>query len=164
MTKTFSESGNSRPGKNLSTGDNAVGGVVTPSGLGAYASRNDGRTWTKSAGVPDGLTAYKVVVDPNHASVSYVATGNGLYRSTDDGVTYANVAAANGLPVLPYNGKLIVGTDVGAFISSTAAGGTYQLLGNLPPMPVVHLVVDPSNPKRIIAATYARGVWAFSFA
>jgi hypothetical protein len=80
----------------VGTGDNAVGGVVTPSGLGVYTSRNDGRTWTKSAGVPDGLTTYKVVVDPNNANVSYVATGKGLYRSTDDGVTYTNVVLPTG--------------------------------------------------------------------
>ena len=75
----------------VGTGDNAVGGIFTPSGLGVYTSRNDGRTWVKSNGVPDGLTAYKVVVDPTNANVSYVATSNGLYRSSDDGITYVNV-------------------------------------------------------------------------
>ena len=26
-----------------------------------------------------------------------------------------------------------------------------------------HLAEDPANPNRIIAATYARGVWAYTF-
>jgi len=34
-------------------GDNAAG-HLTPSGLGVYASHNDGNTWVKSAGVPTG--------------------------------------------------------------------------------------------------------------
>ncbi|HET7450138.1 MAG TPA: hypothetical protein VFJ78_06035 [Gaiellaceae bacterium] len=80
----------------VGTGDNAVGGIFTPSGLGVYASRNDGGTWTKASGVPDGLTTYKVVVDPTNPNVSYVATSKGLFRSTDDGVTYANVNLPTG--------------------------------------------------------------------
>jgi photosystem II stability/assembly factor-like uncharacterized protein len=73
------------------TGDNAVGGVITPSGLGVYTSTNDGKSWTKAAGVPDGLVAFKAVVDPSHPATNYVATNKGLFRSTDDGQTYANV-------------------------------------------------------------------------
>jgi hypothetical protein len=98
---------------------------------------------------------------------SQIGTGH-VYVSHDAGENFTDVSGD--LPdapadwVLPYNGKLIVGTDVGAFISSTAAGGTYSVLGNLPPMPVVHLSIDPANPKRIIAATYARGVYAYTFA
>ena len=79
------------------TGDSAVGGIFTPTGLGVYASRNDGKTWTKSTGVPDGLVVYRVAVDPNNAAVNYVATSKGLYRSTDDGVSYTNVVAADDL-------------------------------------------------------------------
>jgi len=80
----------------VGTGDNAVGGVVTPSGLGVYTSRNDGRSWTKATGVPDELTTYKVTVDPTNPNVNYVATSKGLYRSTDDGLGYANVNLPTG--------------------------------------------------------------------
>jgi hypothetical protein len=73
------------------TGDSAVGGIFTPSGLGVYTSRNDGGSWTKATGIPDGLVVYKVAVDPNNASTNYVATSEGLYRSIDDGLTYSNV-------------------------------------------------------------------------
>lgn len=80
----------------VGTGDNAVGGIFTPSGLGVYTTRNDGGTWTKATGVPDGLTTYKVVIDPTNPQVSYVATSKGLFRSADDGVTYANVDLPTG--------------------------------------------------------------------
>jgi hypothetical protein len=80
----------------VGTGDNAVGGVVTPSGLGVYTSRTDGRSWTKASGVPDELTTYKVAVDPTNANVSYVATSKGLFRSTDGGLSYVNVNLPTG--------------------------------------------------------------------
>ncbi len=80
----------------VATGDNAVGGVITPSGLGVYTSRDDGGTWRKAAGVPDGLTSYKVAVDPGNPSINYVATSKGLYRSVDNGVTYRNVVLPTG--------------------------------------------------------------------
>jgi hypothetical protein len=59
------------------TGDNAVGGVVTPSGLGVYTSSDGGQSWAKAGGVPDGLTTYRVAVDPSHPTVNYVATSKG---------------------------------------------------------------------------------------
>jgi hypothetical protein len=74
------------------TGDNAVGGVITPSGLGVYTSKDDGRTWTRGSGVPDGLVTFQVTVDPSNPAVNYVATNRGLFRSTDNGTTYSNVA------------------------------------------------------------------------
>jgi hypothetical protein len=74
------------------TGDNAVGGIFTPSGLGVYASRNDGKSWVQASGIPDGATTYKIAVDPTNPNVDYVATSKGLFRSSDDGVSYANVA------------------------------------------------------------------------
>ena len=73
------------------TGDNAVGGIFTPSGLGAYTSQNDGKSWTKATGVPDGVVTYRVAVDPTNPNVNYLATSEGLYRSADDGLSYANV-------------------------------------------------------------------------
>jgi hypothetical protein len=59
-------------------------------------------------------------------------------------------------------GKLVVGTDIGVYVSGDG-GATWSILGDLPAMPVVHFALDPSNPKRIIAATYGRGVYAYNF-
>jgi hypothetical protein len=99
-------------------------------------------------------------------AIANVGTGH-VYVSHDAAETFTD--ASGTLPdapadwVLPYNGKLVVGTDVGAFISTDATGGTYSLLGDLPIMPVVHLSVDPANATRIIAATYGRGAYAYTF-
>src|SRR5258708_5538624 len=74
------------------TGDNAIGGVVTPSGLGLYTSSNDGVSWTKASGIPDGLVTFKITIDPQHPAVSYVATNGGLYPSPAAGPSHAHVA------------------------------------------------------------------------
>ncbi len=57
----------------------------------SYRSSDGGATWTHSAGIPDGLLGFRIVVDPNDASRVYAATGGGLNRSTDAGATFANV-------------------------------------------------------------------------
>ena len=44
----------------------------------------------------------------------------------------------------------------------TVAHGAFAN-GDLPAMPVVRFSADPVNPNRIIAATYGRGVWAYTF-
>ena len=98
--------------------------------------------------------------------IANVGTGH-VYVSHDAGETFTDVSGT--LPdapadwVLPFKGKLVVGTDVGVFVSTTLTGGTYSLMGNLPVMPVVHLGVDPANANRIIAATYGRGAYAYTW-
>ena len=78
------------------TGDNAVGGIFTPTGLGVYTSRNDGKTWTKSTGVPDGL----------------VATGSQSTRTTPTSATSRPARASTARPTTasPYT-NVILPTD-----------------------------------------------------
>jgi hypothetical protein len=96
---------------------------------------------------------------------STVGTGH-VFVSHDAGETFTDISGdlpdAPADAVLPVNGKLVVGTDVGAFVSSDG-GATWSILGDLPAMPVVRFSIDPSNANRIVAATYGRGVWAFTF-
>ena len=73
------------------TGEHSQGGN-TYVGLGAYWSNNLGASWNEATGVPDGALAFKVEVDPANPSNVYLATGKGLFRSTDAGRSYANVA------------------------------------------------------------------------
>lgn len=74
----------------VGTGDPAFGGTST-SGLGAFWTTNFGKTWTKSKGVPDGTISFQIAVDPSNNSRLYLATGKGLYRSTDAGRSFTNV-------------------------------------------------------------------------
>ncbi len=77
------------------TGDNAFGGSSL-GGLGVYRSTDEGRTWTHSTGVPDGLLGFKLAIDPTNADKVYAATGGGLFASTDGGASFANVNLPTG--------------------------------------------------------------------
>ena len=91
-----------------------------------------------------------------------------VFVSRDAGQTFADVSGD--LPdapadwVLVRSGKLIVGTDVGAFVSSDLGGGTYSRLGDLPALPVITIRDDPASQNRLIVGTFGRGVYAFTFA
>ena len=80
------------------TGDNAMGGGLSLAGLGVYATR-DLNHWTHATGIPSGALSFKIAVDPGDATGAtlYAATSKGLYRSTDGGASFVNVA----LPVTP---------------------------------------------------------------
>ena len=89
-----------------------------------------------------------------------------VYRSTDYGKTFTNLAA--NLPAGPVNviredpsnaNTLYLGTDFGAFIS-TDAGKTWQVLGgNLPSTQVSDLQYHTRD-DIIVISTYGRGMWA----
>lgn len=73
------------------TGEHSQGGN-TYVGLGAYWSNDLGANWNEASGVPDGALAFKVEVDPVNPNNIYLATGKGLFRSSDAGRSYTNVA------------------------------------------------------------------------
>lgn len=73
------------------TGEHTAGGN-TYTGVGLYWSTNLGESWTRATGVPDGALGSKVKVDPSNPNIIYAATGKGLFRSTDAGRNFTNVA------------------------------------------------------------------------
>lgn len=73
------------------TGEHTQGGN-SYIGLGAWYSDDLGKTWKKATGVPDGAFSFVMAVDDANPKIVYAATGKGLYRSTDAGANYTNVA------------------------------------------------------------------------
>ena len=82
------------------TGDGSFG-ADSREGGGAYYTRDAGRHWLRSAGLPDEAFGFRLAVDKVRPNVVYAATGSGLYRSTDGGVSFKNV----NLPTGPCAGK-----------------------------------------------------------
>ena len=124
-----------------------------------------------------------LAVDPLNAQVVYAtysgfnASGQGgghVFRTTDGGQTWADIS--NVLPDIPANTVLIdpdtsvsgssraiyVGTDIGIYRMTDAAGNTWQPYGSgMPLVPVMDLVYNAVN-RALVAATYGRGVWTIS--
>lgn len=65
-------------------------------GLGVWRSTDNGTTWQKASGVPDGLVTFRIAVDPTNPMVVYAATSRGLYRSADDAASFTNVKLPTG--------------------------------------------------------------------
>jgi photosystem II stability/assembly factor-like uncharacterized protein len=78
----------------VATGDHAFSNDYA--GVGAYWTTDEGKTWHKSKGSPVGALSFRVAVDPNDPNVVYLATGMGLYRSTDAGRNFVNVNLPTG--------------------------------------------------------------------
>ena len=99
--------------------------------------------------------------------ISKVGTGH-VFKSVDAGEHFVDISG--NLPDVPANwslvhrGQLLVATDLGVFIAGTTGGGAFDVLGKgLPPAPVLQLSTAPQNPDMVVAATYGRGVMAYTF-
>jgi hypothetical protein len=96
------------------------------------------------------------------------AAGGYVYKSTDAGQTFTDITGD--LPkvqatwVLVRNNQLIVADEVGVFASATKAGQRWAPLGDdLPPVPTYSMSLKPGDPNTLVAATYGRGVYTYSF-
>ncbi|MEA2423298.1 MAG: hypothetical protein QOF55_2397 [Thermoleophilaceae bacterium] len=78
----------------VATGDHAFSNDYA--GVGAFWTTDDGAHWHKSKGSPVGALSFRVAVDPNNPDVVFLATGKGLFRSTDAGRNFANVNLPTG--------------------------------------------------------------------
>ena len=97
-----------------------------------------------------------------------IGTGN-VFKSTDGGESFVNISG--NLPEVHTNtvllraGQLLIGTDLGTFISSDTDGSEWSVLGgdSLPNVVVTQIVQDPADPNRVFASTFGRHIWSYSF-
>jgi hypothetical protein len=112
---------------------------------------------------PSGRTAYIGLSGFSRKWTEGPGAGYGhLYRTTDGGVSWTDISG--NLPDIPVNsivlrnGSIVLGTDLGAVISSNGGATWARLGGNLPATTVMSLKVGPD--ARIYAATHGRGIWS----
>jgi hypothetical protein len=78
------------PGTLLTLTGESTFGAASYTGVGAYYSCDLGKTWTRSAGIPDGALGFAVAVGPADANKMYAATQLGRFASVGGGRTYKN--------------------------------------------------------------------------
>ncbi|HVL67051.1 MAG TPA: hypothetical protein VM364_07290 [Vicinamibacterales bacterium] len=144
-----------------------------------HLTRDHGRAWTEmtgaiaAAGGPADRYVSRVFASPHDAGTAFVAK-NGfrnddfrpfLYRTTDFGRTWQPIAA--NLPQAPINvvvqdrksrDLLIVGNDLGVWVSLDGGAAWIRLKGNLPTVAVHDLTVHPRE-NDLVLGTYGRGLF-----
>jgi photosystem II stability/assembly factor-like uncharacterized protein len=140
---------------------------------------NHGGTWTDvtpalvAAGAPVDRWVSRVFASPFDANIAFVSkTGYRnddfapyLYRTTDGGKTWTSISAnlpKAGINVVVQDRKnknlLVVGNDVGVFVSIDSGASWLRLKANLPTVSVTDLVIHPREGD-LVLGTYGRGFW-----
>jgi photosystem II stability/assembly factor-like uncharacterized protein len=107
---------------------NGGGGSVTYGGVGVYKTTNGGATWT-NVGLTDTRYIGRVVIDPVTPDRVFVAALGALFSTSP---------------------------ERGVFRSTDAGGSWEHVLSVSDSTGAVDLVIDPSNPDRVYAATWER--------
>jgi photosystem II stability/assembly factor-like uncharacterized protein len=144
-----------------------------------HLTQNHGGAWTDMtpalvrAGAPSERWASRVFASPHDPATAFVAK-NGfrnddlnpyLYRTTDAGKTWTSISSD--LPKSPLNvivqdrrnaRLLIVGNDLGVYVSLDSGSRWVQMKANLPTVAVHDLTIHPRE-NDLAIATYGRAFW-----
>ena len=168
----------------LAVSPNDVNTVYAGTQLGLFKTTNGGDNWAQLPVLPFGTQPgiNKVVIDPSNPQTVYTGTTNrGVFKSTDGGANWTQVnnglspfgnnAQVRALALDPANTQTIyVGvngtvtgvyksTDGGANWTSSSMGLSVNVNG-LTVFPTVNaLLVDPSSPSTVYAATNSFGIF-----
>jgi hypothetical protein len=164
----------------FTTGTGFRSGVVMLSNSGGswHATAQVCNSGCASSGLPNRyITGVTIdTANPSHAYLSLSGYGRHwiigpddpgvghVYETTNGGGSWSDVSG--NLPDLPANtivqrnGKLIVGDDIGAFVSSDNGASWSRIGTNLPNVVVGQLSVDPNG--TLVAATHGRGIWTIA--
>ncbi|HUP91026.1 MAG TPA: hypothetical protein VM074_02170 [Solimonas sp.] len=160
-----------------------VGGELPPA-----AGTSDGWHVAAADGLPNRYI-YDIAIDPADARTVYVVLGGystarwlpegqyldtnpnigtgHVFKSTDAGEHFTDISgdlpSVVSTAIVKRGNQLVVGTDIGAFISSDLNGTLWAPLGDLPSVAINRLVLQPGNDKMLFAGTFGRGVQTYEF-
>lgn len=136
-------------------------------------SNDGGATWTDASNGLPLEVASSIAVDPRDPDVVYVGiapgaalpAGDGVWKSTDGGRTWSRAGAelaghtASALLASTLSGRIYAVIDGNRVFRSDDGGASWQGWSrNLHDATIFSLIADPSDPRRIYAAT-SNGVW-----
>ena len=143
--------------------------IYASTGFSIYRTLDGGSTWGNiTAGLPSEYLTYMAISedDPQKIWVTFSGFNSQakVYYSEDSGDNWSNIS--NGLPNIPVNcisiqrfsnNQLYIGTDIGVY-QKNDDGNWESWFNGLPNIRVNELEIHNSA-KKIVAATYGRGLW-----
>jgi photosystem II stability/assembly factor-like uncharacterized protein len=163
---------------------------VAFAGGGLFKTENNGITFTDVFGAYGTSSVGAVAVSQSHPDVIYVGTGeannrqsstygDGVYKSTDGGRTFAHLGLRETLAIArivvhPTNPDIVWVAAAGALFGSNPERGVYKsvnggrdwkrVLYENEHAGATELIIDPSNPSTLFAALYQRQRTSWGFA
>ncbi|MDX6285962.1 MAG: hypothetical protein QOG53_1447 [Frankiales bacterium] len=162
-----------------------VGGTQAPKRM-----TSQGWHLAKALGLPNRFIT-SIAIDPSDAKTVYVALGgyNGrqwvppgshldpnnnigsghVFVSHDAGEHFTNISAnlpdASATWITVRGQQLVLGTELGAYLSRNLNGAEWDVLGSgtLPAVPIGTIRNVPGAPNLMVAATFGRGVYCYQF-
>ena len=148
-------------------GDSNFGGFVNNVGYlrssaGAFYSPDGGITWNElgELSTAESYVGYQLIQDPNNANILYAATSDGIYKTTNAGLGWAQVhgnyiydiALKPGSSTIVYAVERVTISDVHYYrlIRSTDAGASWSIEKALPRSRAA-LAVTPQHPEMVYA-------------
>jgi len=154
----------------LATGD--LDGNAIPS-VGLLKSTDNGNTWHATGlnfTLNQGMDLGNILIDPLNVKTLYVASGNGVMKSTDSAHTWITTLSGNyvtDIAMNPGNHSLIyAATFFGGYHYSTNGGATWIQPASLPASGVIReaIGVTPANPAYVYvmaASSAGEGFYGF---
>ncbi|MEM9837049.1 MAG: T9SS type A sorting domain-containing protein, partial [Bacteroidota bacterium] len=127
-----------------------------PSGIGVYKSTNGGATWNPTSlsfNFNQNIRIYRMEADPKNANKIFVATSDGVYRTTNGfgSVSKVSTLSAYDVRVHPSNSNIVyAGGRFGQFYRSTNGGSSFSFVRDFGDGEVF-LAVTPLNPSKVYA-------------
>jgi hypothetical protein len=176
--------------KNPERGQIFESGLATNMGGDEPAAKGSPAGWHIAAanGLPDRYIS-SIAVDPTDKETIYVTLagyanrqwwppgsfndandnrGEGhVFKSTDAGENFVDITGS--LPDVPARfvevnrGQLLVGTDIGVFLSNNTDGQTWAALSGLPNAPVTAIDNHPGRDDQVVISTFGRGFYSYTF-
>jgi photosystem II stability/assembly factor-like uncharacterized protein len=112
-----------------------------------FKSTDGGASWNASGLIPG---VRSLTIDPRNSSSIYAATGSGVYKSTDAGISFAPYSQARAIPVRSLaldpqsSGAIFAAGFLDGAFKSTDAGMTWLRYTDTG---VALLAIDPGNPS-----------------
>jgi hypothetical protein len=175
----------------INTADPFLNGLATNVGGDEPPRRMTSKGWhkAKAKGLPNQYIT-SIAIDPKRPRTVYVTMGGyanrqwyppgaygdtnrrlgdgHVFKSTDAGEHFVDISGS--LPDVPHfwvelrGGQLVVGTQIGVFLSKDSNGSSWAALDRgLPVAPISTLRIAPQDRNLLVAAIFGRGVYTYRF-